>query len=681
MSQHYAADPAAVEFNGRIYLYCSNDEENYTNSYTMTSLACFSTDDLKNWTDHGVAFDAQQNTSWASLTWAPSAVSNDNRIYLYFANGAGSIGVATSSVPTGPFQDARGSSLINGSTPGASSSTQWLFDPCAFIDDDGQAYVYFGGQYPTNARIIRLNTNLTSVSGSALPMFATNFFEASYMHKRGSTYYYTYCNRFDVGAAIYCETNSNPTNGFAPQGTVLANPPQNVNNNNHHSIFQYRGNWYIAYHNRAAALANGLSNPQAVYKRSICLDALNYNANGSIQQVTPTTNGLAQLKNLNPYNRVEGETIAQQLGTKTEVCSEGGMNVTSITNGSWIRVRGIDFGTGASNFVARVASAGNGGNIELRIDSLGGTIIGMCAVPPTGGWQSWTSVSTNVGGVFGVHDLYLRFTGGASNLFNLNWWQFNGSAESANPSSLAIEAESGTLGSDWALSNSASPVSITITSNTNTNYPGTSNRVATYAVTFPTAGTYNLYARLRVGPDPFNDDSMFYGNGFGTKSPSTASDWLFVNGLGSAGFSNNTDVVTGGGSLGGGMWKWIDLSQFTSQPGFTVSTGSLTQTFQIGARENGLDLDKFVFGTAGYTFSVSNLDNAIGALSLSMAPNDDGQLQISWPTAAGYVLEETSNLAPPVVWSQTPGAVNSSNGQSFVIVTNAGPVAFYRLSQ
>jgi hypothetical protein len=205
--------------------------------------------------------------------------------------------------------------------------------------------------------------------------------------------------------------------------------------------------------------------------------------------------------------------------------------------------------------------------------------------------------------------------------------------------------------------------------------------VATYAVTFPTAGTYNLYARLRVGPDPFNDDSMFYGNGFGTKSPSTASDWLFVNGLGSAGFSNNTDVVTGGGSLGGGMWKWIDLSQFTSQPGFTVSTGSLTQTFQIGARENGLDLDKFVFGTAGYTFSVSNLDNAIGALSLSMAPNDDGQLQISWPTAAGYVLEETSNLAPPVVWSQTPGAVNSSNGQSFVIVTNAGPVAFYRLSQ
>jgi arabinoxylan arabinofuranohydrolase len=173
-----------------------------------------------------------------------------------------------------------------------------LFDPCAFVDDNGQAYLYFGGQYPTNARVISLNANLTSVSGTATEMFATNFFEASYLHKRNGIYYYTYCNRFEVGAAIYCETNSNPTTGFVPQGVVLANPPSNVNNNNHHSIVSYLGNWYIVYHNRAAALANGLSNGDAVYKRSLCLDAINYNADGSIQQTTPTTDGLAQLKNL-----------------------------------------------------------------------------------------------------------------------------------------------------------------------------------------------------------------------------------------------------------------------------------------------------------------------------------------------------------------------------------------------
>lgn len=426
ISHRYAADPAAVEFNGRLYVYCSNDDENGTNGYVMSSITCFSTDDLKNWTDHGVVFRAN-TTAWAGLTWAPAAISNNNQLYLYFANGAASIGVATSSVPAGPFTDARGSALISGSTPGAATPTQWLFDPGAFVDDNGQAYVYFGGQYPTNARVIQLNANLTSVSGPAAPMFATNFFEASHMHKRAGIYYYTYCNRFEFGAAIYCETNSNPTTGFAPQGTVLANPPQNVNNNNHHSIVSYLGNWYVAYHNRAAALANGLSNGEAVYKRSLCLDAVNYSANGAIQQVAPTTDGLAQLKNLNPYTRVEAETIARQSGIRTETCNEGGLNVTSVTNGSWIRIRAVNFGTGAAAFYARVASAGSGGNIELRLDSLAGTLIGTCAVAPTGGWQLWTTVSGNVSGASGVHDLYLKFTGAAGNLFNVNWWTFRAS--------------------------------------------------------------------------------------------------------------------------------------------------------------------------------------------------------------------------------------------------------------
>jgi beta-xylosidase len=87
VAHSYAADPAAVEFNGRLYAYCSNDNENGTNGYVMASITCFSTDDLKNWTDHGVVFRAN-TTSWASLTWAPSAISNQSKVYLYFANGA-----------------------------------------------------------------------------------------------------------------------------------------------------------------------------------------------------------------------------------------------------------------------------------------------------------------------------------------------------------------------------------------------------------------------------------------------------------------------------------------------------------------------------------------------------------------------------------------------------------------
>ena len=174
--------------------------------------------------------------------------------------------------------------------------------------------------------------------------------------------------------------------------------------------------------------------------------------------------------------------------------------------------------------------------------------------------------------------------------------------------SVSFEAESGVPGADWAVSNSVSPAYITITTDSTGTNPGGAARVATYTVIFPTAGIYQLYARVRVGAGGANDDSLFYASSFGTKSPTTDSDWRLVNGLGSIGFSNSTDVVSGAGTLGTGIWKWINLSQFTGQPGFTVSAGNLTQTFQIGARENGLDLDKFVFGTAGYTFTVAELD-------------------------------------------------------------------------
>jgi glucuronoarabinoxylan endo-1,4-beta-xylanase len=199
---------------------------------------------------------------------------------------------------------------------------------------------------------------------------------------------------------------------------------------------------------------------------------------------------------------------------------------------------------------------------------------------------------------------------------NVRWviWRFFAvlvlsAAIQGHASSVSLEAESGVLGGDWALSNSASPAYISITTDGTGSNPGSAARIATYSLSFPAAGVYQLYARVRVGPSTFNDDSLFYASGLGTKSPTLSSDWVLVNGLGAAGFSNSADVVTGGGTLGSGMWKWVNLSQFTGQSGFTVSSGTLTQTFQIGARENGLDVDKFVFGTANYTFTAANLDS------------------------------------------------------------------------
>ena len=181
---------------------------------------------------------------------------------------------------------------------------------------------------------------------------------------------------------------------------------------------------------------------------------------------------------------------------------------------------------------------------------------------------------------------------------------------------VAFEAESGALGSNFTNGTDGEIQFISISTDTvNSGNPGNANRVASYTVVFPEAGTYNLFARGLVGPDGFNDDSLFYGNGFGVKSPTTDNDWMLVNGLASGGFTAASDVVSGNGSAGGQVWKWVNLSQFNpSNSGtetpitFTVSAGNLTQTFQIGARENGLDMDKFAFGTVGTSFTVSNLD-------------------------------------------------------------------------
>ncbi len=124
------------------------------------------------------------------------------------------------------------------------------------------------------------------------------------------------------------------------------------------------------------------------------------------------------------YSQIEAEGSNEQSGTDTETCIEGGLNVGWIENGDYLVYERIDFSGGAMSFEARVASDTSGGNIELYLDSLTGPQIGTCAAPNTGGWQTWETHSCPVGGATGIHDLYLKFTGGSGYLFNINWWQF-----------------------------------------------------------------------------------------------------------------------------------------------------------------------------------------------------------------------------------------------------------------
>ncbi len=426
-SHRYLADPASLVHDGRLYLYCSNDddsvkEDGSDDGYKMASIVAVSSSDLKNWTDHGEVMRMPRDGAWANLSWAPALTERNGTIYMYFGNGGSNIGVASSASPTGPFKDAKGSALITSSTPGASGPNMWLFDPGVFVDDDGQAYLYFGGNGEQNARIIKLNDDMVSVSGTAIGLTVPYFFEASWMHKRDGVYYLSYSTNPANGIRIDYLTSKSPTSGFTYGGTVGAQPPKNNGDNNHAAIFEFGGSWYHAYHNRSVATDAG---EPTGYRRNLALESLTYKADGSIVPVTYTTDGLKQVGHLDPYARVEAETFNAQSGIETEPCEEGGMDVASIHDGDWVRLRGVDFGEGAESFSARVASAAEGGSIELHLDAPDGTLVGTCAVEATGGWQAWSDTSCGVDGATGVHDLYLVFTGGESYLFNVNSWQFS----------------------------------------------------------------------------------------------------------------------------------------------------------------------------------------------------------------------------------------------------------------
>ncbi len=423
--QHvYTADPAPLVHNGRVYLYTGHDEDGST-SFVMKDWRVWSSADMVNWTDHGSPLSL--NTfSWASTdAWAGQAIERGGKFYWYVpvtarATGRMAIGVAVSDSPTGPFRDALGHPLMENTE----------IDPTVFIDDDGQAYLYWGNP---NLWYVKLNADMTSYAGSPaqIPLTTAGFGtrtdnpdrptlyeEAPWIYKRNGLYYMVFaakcCSEF-----IAYSTAPSPTGPWTYRGTVM--PTQGTSFTNHAGIVDFQGNSYFFYQN--GALPGGGN-----FTRSVAVEKFSYNADGTIPTINMTNTGAPQLGTLNPYVRQEAETIAWGSGIETEWTSDGGMNVGWIENGDYIKVKGVAFGPGASSYTARVASATGGGTVELRVGSPSGTVVGRCSVPNTGGWQAWTTVNCPVSGVTGTQDLYLRFTGGSGYLFNMNWWQFTRAA-------------------------------------------------------------------------------------------------------------------------------------------------------------------------------------------------------------------------------------------------------------
>lgn len=420
----YTADPAPIVVNGTLYLLADHDENGSTN-YNMKDWRLFSTTDMANWRDYGVIASLASTFTWADLNaWAGQIIARNNKFYMYLPmrrrGGNMAIGIAVANSITGPWTDALGKPLLENAR----------IDPTVFIDDDGQAYLYFANP---GLFYVKLNQDMISYSGSIVQVQTsvgsfgsgrepdgTTFAEGPWLYKRSSTYVMVYAANC-CSEDIRYSTAPSATGPWTYKGVVMASAGASFTN--HPGIIDYQGKSYFFYHNGALPGGSG-------YTRSIAVEQFNYNSDGTIPLLTMTTKGAPQIGTLNPFVRQEAETMAFSSGVVTEVCSEGGLDVANIENGDYIKVEGVAFGNGATTFTARVSSANSGGKIELRLGSTSGTLIGTCSVGGTGGWQTWQTVTCSVSGATGTQDLFFRFTGGSGYLLNFNWWQFSSSGSS-----------------------------------------------------------------------------------------------------------------------------------------------------------------------------------------------------------------------------------------------------------
>ena len=452
-SNVFFADPTAVEYNGRLYVYGTCDSQEYIknggqgeNTYgSINSLACFSTADMKNWTYHG-DIPVGQITGWAWCSWAPSIVSKETdgktTFYLYFANSAGGIGVLTSDSPTGPWEDPLGHALISPNTNElASDPVFWCFDPGVCIDDNGVGWMVFGGGdpmhdgesglYTGNCRLVRLGEDMISLDSEMIVIDAPYHFEANELNFINGKYVLTYCSNWfertewpseykyakpELCTMCYMVSDDPlDPDSWEYMGEYIKNPTGYGYpfSNNHTHLQEFKGNYYIFYQN--VLLLRNMNVQGAGGYRSVGVDELDVDEqNVTFPKATMTDRGASQIELLDPFEAVQGETSNVSAGVTYTTSDKRFCAV--MEDGSWIALCGVDFADGASSFAAVVDGKGA---LEIRLDSEKGRTVGSIQFD-TDGFAAVTCELDET--VTGEHDLYL--VAGADDSFELDMWQF-----------------------------------------------------------------------------------------------------------------------------------------------------------------------------------------------------------------------------------------------------------------
>lgn len=522
----FGADGYGFVHDDRVYMYMTNDTQGYSpdpvtgispgiNYGDINQITLVSSQDLVNWTDHGEIQVAGPNgvAPFTNNSWAPGmakqVVDGEEKFFLYYANGGGSSNVITGESPLGPWTSERSSVLISGSTPGT-QGVAWPFDPAPFVDDDGEAYLYYGGgpastnmpaaerfNNPKNIRAIKLGDDMVSTEGSAVVVDAPVAFEAAQVFKRDDLYYLSYSSHFggsDFGG------NQTPEPGYPGGGQIgymISDDPMvwdkdkyagvmfpnqseffgsGTGGNNHQSAFEYRDKFYFTHH--APTLNKRINGNNTQGYRSPHIEELTFNEDGTVVQVVGTYAGVDQVQDFDPFRVFEAETFGWNKGIATQATertsAEFGADapnlvVRDIDAGDWTALSSVAFGDeGAASVTATVLPLQEGGQIQVRGGTEDGPLLGTIDVDGEVG--EWTEVSADLTGATGTTDVFFVFAGGEGNLFELDAWAFEQGSGSGSPA-LDVDVETGarcvvgrTVLTARVVNNTDAPVSVELAS-------------------------------------------------------------------------------------------------------------------------------------------------------------------------------------------------------------------------
>lgn len=414
----YTADPAPVVVNDTIYLYTTHDEDN-AEGFLMRDWLLYTSTDMVNWRDCG-AVASLKDFKWYdgdNGAWAEQVVHRNGKWYMYCPIHGHGIGVLVADSPYGPFKDPIGEPLVW-------QKEHWYdIDPTVWVDDDGQAYMYWGNP---EIYAVRLNEDMISYSGDIIRLpKVKDYQEGPWFYKHDGKYYLAFastCCPEGIGYAM----SDNPLGPWEYKGHIMDHTPQT--RGNHPGIIEYHGKWYCFGLNYDIFR---LSESRHAERRSVSAAEMEYNPDGTIRELPYFLHcTLNQVRPFNPYRTVEAETMAWGYGLKTIPRNPWGAEpwnqiVTGIDDGEYLLLRGVDFGNGADSFGVKASSHLYGGTIEIHTDAPDGPLGGTITIPNTR--DEFVEFSTRVSNLKGIHDLYLVFRGNSKqkkNLFNLDSWEF-----------------------------------------------------------------------------------------------------------------------------------------------------------------------------------------------------------------------------------------------------------------